>query len=49
MLIKIYRPTDSMFINKKKLGIKSSLREHPTHMLVGETRDKETIRALVEC
>lgn len=30
------------------LGIKSALREHPTHILVGETRDKETIRALVE-
>ena len=29
-------------------GIKQALREHPTHILVGETRDKETIRALVE-
>lgn len=31
-----------------ELGIKAALREHPTHILVGETRDKETIRALVE-
>lgn len=31
-----------------ELGIKSALREHPTHILVGETRDKPTIRALVE-
>lgn len=31
-----------------ELGIKSALREHPSHVLVGETRDKETIRALVE-
>ena len=31
-----------------ELGIKSALREHPTHILVGETRDKETIRSLVE-
>lgn len=30
------------------LGIKSSLREHPTHILVGETRDKDTIKALIE-
>lgn len=31
-----------------ELGIKQALREHPTHILVGETRDRETIRALVE-
>lgn len=30
------------------LGIKQALREHPTHILVGETRDRDTIRALVE-
>lgn len=30
-----------------ELGIKSALREHPTHILVGETRDKNTISALV--
>lgn len=30
------------------LGIKAALREHPTHILVGETRDRDTIRALVE-
>lgn len=54
----IYPSTGSTLITQKELGrdfmsfelgIKSSLREHPTHMLVGETRDKETIRALVEC
>lgn len=31
-----------------ELGIKSALREHPTHILVGETRDRKTISALVE-
>lgn len=54
----IYPSTSSTLITQKELGrdfmsfelgIKSSLREHPTHMLVGETRDKDTIRALVEC
>lgn len=31
-----------------ELGIKQALREHPSHLLVGETRDCETIKALVE-
>lgn len=31
-----------------ELGIKSAMREHPTHILIGELRDKETIRAAIE-
>lgn len=30
------------------LGIKAAMREHPTHILIGELRDKETIRAAIE-
>ena len=31
-----------------ELGIKQSLREHPTFIIVGESRDRETISSLVE-
>lgn len=31
-----------------ELGIKAAMREHPTHILIGELRDKETIRAAIE-
>lgn len=52
-----YKSTGSTRVTQKELGrdfmsfelgIKSALREHPTHILVGETRDRDTIRALVE-
>lgn len=31
-----------------ELGIKSAMREHPTHILIGELRDKATITAAIE-
>lgn len=31
-----------------ELGIKAAMREHPTHILIGELRDKQTIRAAIE-
>ena len=49
--------TDSVKISQKELGkdfisfamgIKASLREHPTHIIVGECRDKEVICAAIE-
>lgn len=30
------------------LGIKAAMREHPSHILIGELRDKETIKAAIE-
>ena len=52
-----YKSTDSFYIMQKELGIdfkefdlgvKQALREHPSYVNVGETRDKETIMTLVE-
>lgn len=53
----IFYNTDSVKISQKELGkdfisfamgIKASLREHPTHIIVGECRDKEVICAAIE-
>lgn len=53
----IYNSTDNTKFIQKELGIdfkdypsgvKQSLREHPTFVNVGETRDKETINTLIE-
>lgn len=53
----VYPSTQNTLIQQKELGndfkafdlgVKSALREHPTHILVGETRDNETIKSLIE-
>lgn len=53
----VYNQTENVNIIQKELGIdfkefnlgvKQALREHPTFINVGETRDKETIRTIVE-
>ena len=53
----IYNNTDSMRIVQKELGpdfktfpngVKQALREHPTHILCGEIRDKEGISTCIE-
>lgn len=53
----LYNPMENVNIIQKELGIdfkefslgvKQALREHPNFINVGETRDKETIKTLVE-